>query len=372
MNEQNPAEAHRQRALHHLRLAGFHENEVPQVERQVELYGKPYSILRALQALQEDRLRLDAPRELAASERIAEQLGRPPAPGNIFVPVPLQRDLVATGTNNGGYLVAASADAGKAFVGGLHAASLMGAFGVATLPMQGNLQVPRITSNATTTWLASEGTGISESTPVIGAATASPKTVGAYFELSGQLLKQIAPATENFIMAEAGKAVGAAVSAALIAGSGTGGQPQGIVGGSGVGTQSGTSLAWTGVLNMIETVETASALISPDSAGFAVAPGAAELLRGREKATGSGFIMAEGKIAGFKAIVSAGVPSGTMVFGDWQSVILPTWGVLEIGTDPYGASGALFKSGMVGVRALWSVDVALLRPASFCVASSIT
>lgn len=365
------AEANRELARHYARLAEMQE-VVPQFERQAERAIQPYSILRALQALREDRVQWDAPRELAASERIAEQIGRPPGPGNLFVPVPLQRDLVvATGTA-GGYLLAASADAGKAFVGGLHAVSLMGAFGVATLPMQGNLQVPRITANATTTWLANEGSSVSESTPVIGAATASPKTVGAYFEVSGQLFKQIAPATENFVMAEAGKAVGGAVSAALIAGSGTGGQPQGIVGSSGVGTQSGTSLAWSGVLNMIETVETASALISPDSAGFAVAPGVAELLRGREKATGSGFIMAEGKIAGFKAIVSAGVPSGTMVFGDWQSVILPTWGVLEIGTDPYGANGALFKSGIVGVRALWSIDVALLRPASFCVASSIT
>ena len=57
-----------------------------------------------------------------------------------------------------------------------------------------------------------------------------------------------------------------------------------------------------------------------------------------------------------------------MIFGEWSNVLIATWGILEIAVDPFTA----FKSGIVSVRAFWTVDIALKRPDRFSVASSVT
>jgi HK97 family phage major capsid protein len=330
--------------------------------------GGGYSIRRALLALQEDALGRDAPLEAAESARISELIGRTPRPGHAFVPVaPLTRDLNAATANQGGNFVA-SAEIPDVFVAALRASGIAGQFRIARPAVMGNVQFPRLTTGASTTWLASETATVTENQPAVGAVSTTPKTVGARFDMSRQLLKQITPAAERFLLAEAGAAVAGAVDTALIQGSGASGQPQGIVGTAGVATQSGTSLNWAGVLNAIEQVETANAIVNPATTGWVLGAAAAELLRARERAAGSGFILNDGRIAGFPVVVSGSVPASAAVFGDWSGVMLPEWGVLEIGSDPFTG----FTTGTVTVRALWTTDVAVLRPASFATISSIT
>ncbi len=330
-----------------------------------------YSVRRLLLALQEDAVRRDAPLEHDESDRIADALGRQPRPGFAFVPVPpmAQRDLGAASPTAGGNLIAAAEVAPQdAFVAALRASGIAGRFAIARPAVSGNVQFPRLTTASATTWLASETAAITEAQPVVGSVAATPKTVGARFDLSRQLLKQLTPAGERFLMAEAGAAVAGAVDIALVQGSGASGQPQGLIGSAGVAVQSGTSLNWGGVLNAIEQVETANAIVDPASTGWVLGAAAAELLRARERASGSAFIFDDNRIAGYPATVSNAAPSNAAIFGDWSGVMLPEWGVLEVGTDPFSQ----FTTGVVTVRALWSTDVAVLRPASFAHISAIT
>ena len=39
--------------------------------------------------------------------------------------------------------------------------------------------------------------------------------------------------------------------------------------------------------------------------------------------------MAEGAILGFKAMSSAQMPAGDMIFGDWSQLVIAEWGVLQ-------------------------------------------
>jgi Phage capsid family len=64
------------------------------------------------------------------------------------------------------------------------------------------------------------------------------------------------------------------------------------------------------------------------------------------------------------------MPASAILFGDWSQVVLPTWGLLEVGANPYQAVG--FRAGIIGVRCFAAVDVAVLRPGSFAKSTTVT
>lgn len=62
------------------------------------------------------------------------------------------------------------------------------------------------------------------------------------------------------------------------------------------------------------------------------------------------------------------MPAATLLFGDWSTVYIVEWGTLAIEVNPF----ADFKSGIVGIRALWSMDVIVTRPEAFSLATAIS
>ena len=98
----------------------------------------------------------------------------------------------------------------------------------------------------------------------------------------------------------------------------------------------------------------------------------AKLARTRETATGGGMMMVANDLAGYPAVVSQGASPNTMTFGDWSQLCLLEYSMLEISTDPFGVNSTLFKSGMVGIRCLWSVDALVLNPSSFVVSGALS
>lgn len=347
-------------------LGRYYQDEARQLMRRDANAHGAFSVLRALNAIREHDFRNLAPIEFDASERLARELERRPRPGHVFVEL---RDLSAAGAPA---LVSAAGTPGRLFIDRLRAVSITGAFNVEMLAVKDNVTLPVDTGGASAQWLATEATQISESGKTFAGVFVSPKHVGCYIEVSDRLLRQTTPEGEAFLMRALADDLAEGVDAGLIAGDGVGGAPVGILNASGVGSVPGTGFDWADARAMQRTVEAANGIASPSTTGWAVAPDVAEILRGREKSAGSGFIMADGRIGDFRAVVSKSVPSGTLLFGDWSGAVLPAWSALEVGTDPFGAGGALFKTAVVGVRAIWTLDVAVTRPASFCKATSIT
>jgi len=331
-------------------------------------------VLRALLLTAEGKsLRGECPYLHLETQRIAAERGYELITPNRILLEHGTRDMTAAVASAGGFLVGGGVAPGDVFADGLRATSATLALGVQEVSMgRSTPTIPRIVTDATAVWLTTEGSTITESTPAYGSMPMTPKTVAVYVEVSRQWLLQASAAGQAFVLRSLGAVVAAAVDKAVIQGSGAAGQPLGLLSASGVGSATGASMSWTIATTTIATVENANGIFTPAAAGWAVASDAAKILRQRERAAGSGFILDGDAIGARRAVVSNSVPAGVAVFGDWSQILLGTWGVLEIGADPYGVNSGLFTKGLVGLRAIWTCDVGVLQGASFSQNTGIT
>ncbi len=333
-----------------------------------------YNVVRAIKAAMTGHaFEEEAPIEAAASKAIAQRLGIAASkPFHFYVPYEIQnRDLTAGIGSAGGYLVSTETAPGETFISALTAASVGNAMGIEEIDgLLGNVALPSIETGIAASWRPNETSAVTEGNVSFGQRAGVPKTVGAYCEVSGQLLKQSTPAAERSVLKELARSVAAAADLGMVAGSGAAGQPTGIVNTLGVGAVTGTSLDWADICDMVYTVRNPNGIRDPLRLGFVGAPNVEQLLakRGRSAAAGDGFIWDGDRIGSRPALASNSVPSGTLVLGDWSSVIRLSWGTLEIGVNPFAG----FHQGLVALRALWTCDFVLKNPQSFVVAASIT
>lgn len=315
--------------------------------------------------------------ELECTREISKRLGAVPDPNKFYVPFDVQqraveiqrRDLTVATAGAGGYLVATQNVGFIELLRNRSVAMRMGAMRLTGLT--GNVTVPRQSAAATAYWLANEATAITESQQTFVQMALAPKTVGAYTEISRQLLLQSNPAAEAIVTTDLASQVALAADLASINGSGAAGQPTGIINTAGVGSVTGTSIDFAKVLEF--QTDVAAANVQPARGGYVTTPAVASLLIQRVKYTSTASPIWEGnvwdgQVVGFPAMSSNQMPAATMIFGDWASLVLAEWGTLEIEVNPY----ANFQAGIIGVRAMYTMDVGVRIPAAFSVASSIT
>lgn len=331
-----------------------------------------YSLVRALRATLSNNWK-DAGLELEAHKAIMARTGRQPKGSTSFyVPLDIQRrDMTVAGVSGSNYLVSTDNLSGS-FIELLRNESVSMAMGVTRLSgLVGNVTIPKQTAASTAYWLSDETTQITESQPTIGQVTLTPKNVAALTEISHLLISQSDPSVENLVLRDLARVVALAVDVAVLRGSGNSGQPQGIVGTSGVGSVSGSSLGYAGILEFQSDVAANNALL-PGS-GYVTTPAIAADMMQTARFSNTDTPVWEGNIlrgamAGFPAMSSNQMASATMLFGSWPSVLLGEWGVLELMTNPYSD----FTRGLSAIRAWYTCDVAMRHPGAFSYASSIT
>jgi HK97 family phage major capsid protein len=343
-----------------------------------------YSLLRALRASASNDWS-KAGLELEANKQVSKQMNRLPRSDKaFFVPLDIMmrdlkpqrtyitRDMTAAGVSGSQYLVGTDNQPGS-FIELLRATSVGLRMGVTRMAgLVGNVTIPKMTAGNTAYWLADETTAITESQPTIGQLPLAPKNVAALTELSHQLMQQSTPDAEQLVLTSIARDIGLAADIGILRGSGSAGQPQGIVGTSGVGSVTGTTISAVGIIEFQSDVATANALM-PGS-GYVTTPIVAGLLMARPELPSTGTTrmwtgnMMEGNMLGFPAMSSSQMLAGTMLFGNWPSVILAEWGVLEMMTNPYSD----FTRGLTAVRGWYTCDVGVRYPAAFSYASTIT
>lgn len=324
--------------------------------------------------------------EAECSREIATKLGKVAEPNKFYVPFEVQkraipnplealaiammkRDLTSASAGAGGYLVET---ANVGFIELLRNVSVlmkMGAFRLTGL--QGNVTIPKQSAAGTAYWLTNEATAITESQQTFVQVAMSPKNVGGYTEISRQLLLQSNPSAEALVMADLAAVVGLGIDLAGLSGSGASGQPTGITQTAGIGSVTGTSLAYDDIVEFQTDTAAGNALF--DQSGYVTTPAVAGLLKQRVKFSSTASPIWEGKLLngevdGYRAMASNQMAAATMLFGNFATVILAEWGVLEIEVNPF----ANFPAGIVGVRAIASVDIGVRYPTAFSLASSIT
>jgi HK97 family phage major capsid protein len=365
--------------VRHARAAGF---LLQQAQDELAAFReKPrtddrYSLARAVQALVDGRPSR-AEHEWAVSETLGRMTGQQLRTGNsILVPThelvhyeelspfgdnSFTRDLNVAAAGAGGYLAETS---NKQVVDFLRGRSVVGRFGATVLPgLRGDVTLPKISAGASTTWLSNELTQAAEQTPTTAQVALTPKTTSAFVEFSRQLLVQ---SNASIVLGRhLSAALAAAVDAAALAGSGASGQPTGLLNTAGVNSITGTSIAWTGILDFIVN----SGVANLDVTGFATTPAIYKLLASRVRLTGGSIpIIHDGLIDGRPALHSTSVPSASLFAGPWPELWIGEWGAVDVSFDPY----TKFTSAIIGVRAMFSLDIAVRYPPAFSIASAIT
>jgi HK97 family phage major capsid protein/HK97 family phage prohead protease len=343
-----------------------------------EREARRFSFVKAIRAqLDPEFARRECGFELEVSRAVAQRLGREPQ--GLFVPVDvLQRDLNVGTASAGGNLVATNLLAAN-FIDLLRVQTAVLQLGATVLPgLVGNVAIPRQTAGATAYWVT-EGNAPTESQPAFDQVTLSPKTVGAFTDISRKLVLQSTPAVEWILQQDLAAVLGAEIDRAAIAGSGSGAEPRGILNTTGIGNveggTNGAAPTWTHIVALESALATANVV---DGSTLAYLTNAK--VRGKLKTTqivptyGDTMIWADGPtpVNGYRAAVSNNVPSnlskGTstgvcsaILFGNWSDLLIGQWGALDLLVDPYTASA----SGTVRIRVLQDVDIAVRHPESF-------
>lgn len=334
---------------------------------------RSFSVFKAIRAMT-DKSWKGAEFELECHNEILKRTGLQEAiHGGFYMPMDIQkRDLTVAAPTGGGNLVATDLQA-SSFIELLRARSLLAQLGATMLPgLVGNVAIPKLTGAATAYWLTNEATAITESQQTVGQLALAPKTLGAYTELSRQLMLQSTPAAEQMVMNDLAKVLALAIDLAGFEGSGASGQPTGISTTGGIGSVTGTSLALAGIIEFQTDVAAANALAT--NSAYVTTPAVAGLLKGRARISSTdsrtlweGNIL-DGEVDGYRGATSTQLTAGSMLFGDFSQCVIGEWGMLEIALNPYAA----FATAITGIRAIQSVDVGVRQAAAFSRATSIT
>lgn len=253
------------------------------------------------------------------------------------------------------------------YIGPLRDSLLVQRLGVRTLSgLTGNVSIPKAGTGLSVGWVE-EGQALPESQMDFESVTLTPHHVGGITEMSRQLIQQSSPAIEDLVRQDLSWAIAHAVDAAIIAGTGTGGQPLGIINRTGV-QEAALPADWDDVL----AIEQMLAAINVNPTGWYTSPAVMTALRGILKAptAGSDYIATAGRIGELPAASSNAAPVDTAILGDWSQVLLGQWGAVEILVNPYAETP--YRRGGVLVRAMSTVDVAVRHEQAFVVATEGT
>ena len=233
--------------------------------------------------------------------------------------------------------------------------------------LSGDVKIPRKTAASSAAFISSEGGAAGESEFTVGSVTMSPKTLGAFTDVTRQLMIQSSIDVENLIRNDLAQSMAIAIDDAALEGSGSSGNPTGITNTSGINTVSLSSAAaptFAEMVSMETAVRVDNALLG--DLAYIVHPTNYGTLKTTEKATNTAqFIAVNDEINGYKVIVSPQLTANNYVFGNFDDLLVGMFGGLDIVVDPFSNS----TSGTVRIVALQSVDVAVRHAVSFCAAS---
>ena len=342
-----------------------------------------FSIVRALHALAnplDANARSAAAFEFEASAAAAQKMGKQAR--GLMLPYDVVRasDLVKGTATKGGNLVATELLSGS-FIDLLRNAMVINSMGAVTLSgLVGDIAIPKQTGAATAYWVAEDGSP-NQSGQTIGQVLMSPKTVGAFTDISRKLLLQSSIDVEGMVQNDLATVLGLAIQQAGLVHAAD--RPKGILGGhvatpTVVGGTNGAAPNWEHVVGL----ETAVSVANADVGTLAYLTNAK--VRGKLKTTSkvsgqNGFIWENGDtpLNGYRCAITNALPSnltkGTAnncsaaIFGNWADLVIGMWGSLDLTVD----TTTLGTSGAVRVIALQDVDIAVRNTESFATFADI-
>ncbi len=330
---------------------------------------REFSFMKAINALanpNDKRAQDAAAFEFEASRAAGDRYGK--VPQGIMIPVDIlraKRDLNVGTATAGGNLVSTDLLA-DSFIDKLDNAMIATNAGATILrDLQGNIAIPRQTGGASSYWVAESG-AITESAAAFDQVTMSPKTVGAFSDISRKLLLQSSVSVENFVRNDLALRLALAIDNKAFEGDGTSNTPTGVVNATGVGSVAFASATagaatWGEVIDMESQVSQDNALLG--NLGYITNAAQMGYLKQTKKDAGSGiFLVEDMMLNGYPVYVSNQISTaGQMLFGNWADLMIGYWSGVDLNIDTSTGS----TSGTVRIVALQDVDVAVRHGESF-------
>jgi len=302
---------------------------------------RQFSFMKAINALAnpgDRRAQENASFEFETSRAAAEKYGKNPQ--GLMIPMDVlkgQRDLNVGTATAGGHTVATDLLA-DSFIDKLDNAMVATRAGATVLrDLQGNIAIPRATGGATSYWVAESG-AITESAAAFDQVTMSPKTVGAFSDVSRKLLLQSSVDVESFVRNDLALRLALAIDNKAFEGDGTSNTPTGVVNATGVGSVAFASATagaatWGEIIDMESEVSQDNALLG----NLSYITNAAQMgyLKQTKKDSGSGIFLVEGsQLNGYNVLVSNQISTaGQMLFGNWADLMIGYWSGVDINVD---------------------------------------
>ena len=306
---------------------------------------------------------------------------------------------VTSGATTGGNLVETDL-MDQDFIEALRNASPVMGLGVRSMTgLVGDVAIPRRSGVASTYYLSSETTAITQSESTFDQVTMSPKNLAALSKYSRQTLIQATPGIESLVRTDLTDGILAALDSAIINGSGSSGQPTGIRNVSGIGSvamgTNGGALTMEKVVDLETEILQDNALVGNAMAyvtNAKVVAGLKKLRAGGSTTTDGAFLFnsdlqAIGRgptpltLNGYPLATTNAIPSnltkGTassvcsaLVAGDFSQAMVGFYGNgLEI---VVGEDSDDFAKALSSVRGIISFDVAVRHAQSFASIEDIT
>jgi HK97 family phage major capsid protein len=231
--------------------------------------------------------------------------------------------------------------------------------------LTGDVKIPKKLTASSAAFVATEGGAVSNQTPTIGNVSLTPKTLGAFVDVTRQLMIQSSLDVENLIRDDLTKSIAVHIDNVGISGSGNNGNPKGILNTTGINSAAAFAAASTPtyleMLGMESLVAADNALLGDLS--YICNPTNMGNMKGTPKVAGtSSFVAENGQINGYNAIVSTQIDANKYLFGNFSDFLVGFFGTLDIVVDQFSLS----TTGSVRIVALQSLDMGVRHAVSFC------
>ena len=361
----------------------FRSKPVPAEDKPVTEIGmssrevESFSLVRAIRALitakvqGTDAARL-APFEFECSAAVSEELDKEAR--GFFVPWDVQRAggwprgrrqvrAVPMDTSENADLVATEHLAGS-FIDALFERSTVLRLGAITLPgLTGNVDIPGFSAAMSWGWLTEDASS-ADTEPTTKTVALTPKTVSGSVPITRRLIKQSSPAIEQLLRGHMVAGSSEAIDSGAIQGSGASGQPTGILNTTGINTEAITVAGQpthADLVNFEIALATDKALFG--NLSYTMTPAVMSHCKTTVLDAGSGrFLVNDGVCNGYPAEMTTNMPANGVLFGNWSSVIIGMWGVLDITLD----NATKAATGGLVIRAFQDLDVGVQHAVGFC------
>ena len=278
---------------------------------------------------------------------------------------------------------------GDMFIEALRSKQVMANLGVTFMGgLTNRIKMPKFSAGATAAFVEELG-AVADQSQTDAGVTLQPRTMGAYVDISRLALKESVPALDQIVQDDLLRAAADLIESAAISGSGSGGQPTGILNNGDVGNvdiSAGTDVAaltWADLTDLVKTVEDADGIINAQTLGWLSNPKVKAKMANTVKVSSTDSIMLLNdpwnSIYGYRAEFTSNVPSnlnpgdgGTdgsaLIFGDFSQLIVGLFGGADIMIDE--TTGGL--AGTTRIILHQDVDVAIRNGASFAITDEVS